>query len=104
MLVGRVAVAPTVGGEAVVRGAEVGGGDDDGGARNAPAHVIDAAEHEARAADLAALEQRLAQPHRCHAVAGLHQISVAAGAADGVAGVRSGVVGGACGLPVVDGE
>lgn len=104
VFVGRVAVSAAVGGEAVVGGTEVGGGDDDGGARDAPAHVLDAAELEARATDLAALEQGLAEPHRGHAVAALNQVAVAARAAHHVAGIRRGVVGGARGSPFGEGR
>lgn len=104
VFVGRVAVSAAVGGEAVVGGTEVGGGDDDGGAGDAPAHVLDAAELEARATDLAALEQGLAEPHRGHAVAALNQVAVAARAAHRVAGIRRDVVGGARGSPFGEGR
>lgn len=104
VFVGRVAVSAAVGGEAVVGGAEVGGGDDDGGAGDAPAHVLDAAEFEARAADLAALEQRLAEAHSGHAIAALDQVAVAARAAHRVAGIRRDVVGGARGSPFGEGR
>lgn len=102
MLIRRVAVAPTFGGEAIVGSAEVCGGQYDGGSGNAPPYVLDAANLEARAADLAALEQRLAQPNRRHSETGLHQVAVSTRAADRVARVGGGVVGGACGLPFVD--
>ena len=82
----------------------IGGGDDDGGAGDAPAHVLDAAELEARATDLAALEQGLAEPHRGHAVAALNQVAVAARAAHRVAGIRRDVVGGARGSPFGEGR
>lgn len=95
-----VALAAAVGVEGEVGGAEVGGGDDDGGAGDAPAEVLDAAEFEAGAADLAALEEDGAEGGGGLAVAGLHEVAVAAGAADGVDGVHGGVVSGAGGLPV----
>ncbi|PON97813.1 hypothetical protein TorRG33x02_064030 [Trema orientale] len=93
MLVRRIAVAPTVGREAVVWGAEVGGRDDDRRPRNAPAEILDAPQLEARAADLSPLEQRLAQPHRGHPVPALHQVSVPARAAHHVPRVGRRVVG-----------
>jgi len=102
VFVGRVTVATAVVGEPVVGGTEVGGGDDDGGARNAPPVVVHAAQLEARAADLAALEQRLAEAHRGHAVSALDEVTVAARAAHGVAGIRGGVVGGVRGSPLCE--
>lgn len=65
MLLRRVAMsAAALSVETVVRGAEIGGGDDDGGAGDAPPPVeggflLQAAELEARTADLAAAEQCL---------------------------------------------
>ena len=100
MLVGRVTVAPTFGCKSIIGSAEVGGRDDDGRARDAPAQVVHAPQLKARAADLPALEERLAQPHRGHAVPGLLKVPVAARPAHRVPGVRRRVVGGACGLPV----
>lgn len=100
MLVGRVTVTPTVGSKSVIGRAEVGGRDDNGRARDAPAQVVHAPQLKARAADLPALEERLAQPHRGHAVPGLLKVPEAASPAYRVPGVRRGVVGGACGLPL----
>lgn len=74
MVVGRVAVAAGVGGEAVVWGAEVGGRDDDGGAGEAVLEILDALDLVAAAARRATLEQRRAQPHCRHPVAVLPQI------------------------------
>ena len=73
-MVGRVAVAAGVGGKAVVRGAEVGGRDDYGGAGEAVLEILDALDLVAAAARRAALEQRRAQPHRRHPVPVLPQI------------------------------
>lgn len=103
MLVRGVAVAAPVGGEPVVRRAEVGGGDDQRRPRDAPPEVLDAPELEARAADLAALEQGLAEPHGGHPVPGPREVAVAARAADGVPGVGRGVVGGPGGPPLGEG-
>lgn len=74
MVVGRVADAAGVGGETEVRGAEVGGRDDDGGSGEAILEVIHALHLVAAAARRAALEQRRAQPHRRHPVPVLPQI------------------------------
>ena len=74
VVVGRVAVAAGVGGEAVVGGAEVGGRDDDGGAGETILEILDALDLVAAAARRAALEQRRAQPHRRHPVPVLAQI------------------------------
>lgn len=103
MLVRGVAVAPRVGGEPVVGRAEVGGGDDQRRPRDAPPEVVDAPELEARAADLAALEEGLAEPRGGHAVPGPREVPVAARAADGVPGVGRGVVGGPGGPPLGEG-
>jgi hypothetical protein len=73
-VIGRVAVAAGVGGEAVVGGAEVGGRDDDGGAGETILEILDALDLVAAAARRAALEQRRAQPHRRHPVPVLAQI------------------------------
>jgi hypothetical protein len=100
VLVGRVTAAPTVGGKSVIGRAEVGGRDDDGSARDAPAQVVHAPQLKARAADLPALEERLAQPHCGHAVPGLLKVPEAARPAHRVPGVRRRVEGGACGLPL----
>lgn len=102
MFVGRVTVATAVGGESIVGGAEVRGRDDDGCAGNAPPVVVHAAQLEARAADLATLEQRLAEAHCGHAVASLDEVTVAAGTSHGVAGIRCGVVGGVRGSPLCE--
>lgn len=97
-------MSATVVSETVVRGAEVGGGDDDGGAGDAPAVIVDAAELEARAADLAPLEECLAETHRGHAVAAPNEVTVAARATHLVAGIFGGVVGGMRGSPFGEGR
>ena len=73
-MVGRVADAAGVGGEAAVGRAEVGGGDDDGGAGQAVLEVLDAPDLVAAAAGGAAVEERRAEPHRGHPVPELPQI------------------------------
>ena len=92
VVVGRVAVPPAVRREPIVRGAEVGGRDDDGRPRNAPAEVVHAPQLEASPADLAPLEQRLAQSHRRHSISTLDQVSVPARAPHRVSWVRRRVV------------
>lgn len=99
MLVRRIAMAATLGRESVVRRAEVGGRHDNRGPGDAPAEVLDAPDLEAGTADLAALEQGLAQPHRRHPVPALRQVAVPARAAHQVTGVGGGVVRGTRGSP-----
>lgn len=103
MVVRGIAVAAPVGGEPVVRRAEVGGGDDQRGPGDAPPKVVDAPELEARSADLAALEEGLAEPRGGHAVPGLREVAVPARATDGVPGIGRGVVGGPGGSPLREG-
>ena len=86
--------------EPVIRRAEVRRRHDNRRPRYAPPQVLHAPDLEARAADLAALEQRLAETHGGHAVPGLDEVAVAARAAHRVAGVRGGVVGGVRGSPL----
>ncbi|KAF7831142.1 hypothetical protein G2W53_013475 [Senna tora] len=57
MLVRRVTVSASLGRETIVGRTEVRGGDDNGGPRDTPAKVIDAAELEAGTTDLATLEE-----------------------------------------------
>ena len=66
---GRVAPAAIVGGESVVGRAEVGGGDEDGGAAVvAPLGVVGALDLEAGPAAQPVVEERRAQRRRLHAV------------------------------------
>jgi hypothetical protein len=78
---GRVAPPAVVGGERVVRRAEVGGGDVDGGAPRVavlPPGLVLAPDLEARAAALPLVEQRRAQRRVVHAVALAVQVAVPA--------------------------
>lgn len=95
MGVGGITLAAAVGLEAEVWGAEVSGGDDDGGAGDAPPEVLDAADFEAGAADLALLEEDGAESGCGLPVPVLNEVVIAAGPADGVDGVCGGVVRGA---------
>lgn len=104
MAVGRVAVAAAVRGEAVVGRAEVGGGDDDRGAGDAPPQILHAADLEAGPAGLAALEQRLAQTCRRQPVPALHQIAVPARAPDRVLRLLGRVVRGPGRSPLAQGR
>lgn len=100
MLLRKVTLpAPTLTLHAVVRGAEICSRHHDGGATDAPPTVeerllLSTPELEARAADLAAFEESLAEAHGSHVVTSFERVVVvAARAADGVAGVGGGVVG-----------
>lgn len=104
MAVGWVAVAAAFRGQPVVWGAEVGGGDDDGGSGDAPLEILHAPDLVAGAADLAALEQRLAQPRRRLAVPAAHQIAIPAGSPDRILGVLDRVVGGPGRSPLAQGR
>lgn len=114
-----------VGGEAVIRRAEIGSGEDDGGSRDAVAELLHASDLVASTARQALLEERGAQAGGGQAVAALPQIAVAAGSScdgggseirlerntmgelgrkrvrtDGVPWIGGGVVGSAGGAPL----
>ena len=94
-------MAATVGREPVIGCTEVSSREYDRGPRNAPPQVIHAPQLEARAADLPALVQHLAQPHSRHSVPTFHQVTVPARSSHRVTRVRRRVVGGACGSPLM---
>ncbi|CAA7389706.1 unnamed protein product [Spirodela intermedia] len=75
----RVAPAAIVGGEGKVRGAEVGGGDEDGGASAvAPPGIVGALDLEARPAAQPVVEEGRAQRCSLHAVALTVQVAIPA--------------------------
>lgn len=89
--------------KAIVRRTEIGSSNNYRGTRNTPPKIVYTPQLEARAADLATLEEHLTETDSCLAVPGLDKVTIAARATDGVTGIGGGVVSGVSRSPFGEG-